>query len=380
VVIATGSAQRLPVFVGNRLPGIMSSVAAYHLAKRYGVALGPTAVVSTQSNYAYRLALRLHDAGVGIRRIVDVRINPQSRFVDFAKASGLNLGSGQLPMAAIATRQGLAVAFANAGTAHTATTLEASSLLVSGGFQPELSLWMLAGGGVRWSADRLEAEGRLDRVVLAGAALGYRSLQACGQSGKVAVAQLFSEPVNLIDDVEIGASFETTDAPTPMAPPALGVAFLDSGESLVQRPASGALTPGQALTIGDVTASVALGMISPADAAAVAEERGAPGDPLTPSSWTPIPQPAAEIPAYLHGRFGSDPRRVHLIVDGKRQFEIGALVYSNAGPRNPSNAVGVIIAGAEPGGIALLDDSAANGNSRFVVETMSGASPARIKS
>ena len=103
-----------------------------------------------------------------IRRIVDTRINPQSRFVDFAKASGLNLGSGQLPISATPTRHGLSVAFANAGTTHAALSLEASTLIVSGGFQPELSLWMLAGGGVRWAADRLEADGHLDRVALAG--------------------------------------------------------------------------------------------------------------------------------------------------------------------------------------------------------------------
>jgi sarcosine oxidase subunit alpha len=250
--------------------------------------------------------------------------------------------------------------------------------MVSGGFQPELSLWMLAGGSVRWSSERLEAAGHLDHVALAGSALGYKSLQACGQSGKVAVAQLFAEPIHLIEDVEIGASFETPDAPTPMAPAALGTAFLDSGASLVRRPAGGALIAGQALTIGDVTASVALGMIAPSDAAAVAEERGAPGSPLTASSWKPDPHPAAESPPYLKARFGNDPRRLHLVVDGKRQFETGALVYAHIGQREPMAAIGVIVASAEPGGIALLQSSA--DTDRFIVETMQGPSPARVRS
>ena len=185
--------------------------------------------------------------------------------------------------------------------------------------------------------------------------------------------------MTLISDVEIGASFETQDAPTPMAPAALGVAFLDGGASLVQRPANGSLIAGQALTIGDVTASVALGMISPSDAAAVAEERGAPGDALTASSWTAVPEAASEAPTWLNGRFGDDPHRLHLVTDNSRRFEAGALVYSNVGERYPLRAIGVIVARAEPGGIALVSRSALEQTDRFIVETMSGPSPARIR-
>src|SRR5690606_36566412 len=61
IVLATGSLQRLPVFAGNRRPGVMSAISAYHLAKRYGVVPVRSVVVATQSNYGYRLALRLHD-------------------------------------------------------------------------------------------------------------------------------------------------------------------------------------------------------------------------------------------------------------------------------------------------------------------------------
>src|SRR5690606_25180624 len=96
VLLATGSIERLPVFAGNRLPGVSGAIAAYHLAKRYGVARGRSAVVATGSNFAYRLALRLHDAGLALRRVADLRVDPQSRFVDFAKASGLTLSGGQV--------------------------------------------------------------------------------------------------------------------------------------------------------------------------------------------------------------------------------------------------------------------------------------------
>src|SRR5690606_8550031 len=122
-----------------------SAIAAYHTAKRHGVMPGRKTVVATQSNYGYRLAMRLHDAGVTVPRVVDIRVNPQSRFVDFAKASGLHLAGGEQPLSAAAGRSGLTMQFGNSGTATRTIEIEADALVVSGPFYPDLSLWMLAG-------------------------------------------------------------------------------------------------------------------------------------------------------------------------------------------------------------------------------------------
>ncbi len=384
LLLATGAAQRLPVFAGNRLPRITPAIAAYHLAKRYGVAPGKLVLVATQSNYTYRLALRLHDAGVAIRRVVDTRINPQSRFVDFAKASGLTLGSGQIPLSAtFRARHGLSVSFANAGTESVALSLEADALIVSGRFQPRLDLWMLAGGGARWSADHLAAEGRLDHVALAGSVAGWRSLKGCIASGADGIALLFERTRVPVEDQEIDANFETPDAPTPIAPVALGVSFLDSGASLSRRPAvalkARPIAGGHALSLGDVGASVELGLIAGADAGPIAEERGAPGADLVASPWKPVPaEPPAAAP-FLAGRFGHEPARVHLFVDGERRFAPGALVYAGGQARDPGAAIGVIVESADPGGIAQMLPEARTETDRFVVETLDGPSPARVK-
>ena len=47
----------------------MPAIDAYHLAKRYGVVHGDSAMVSTQGNFGYRLAMRLNDAGVPVSTI-----------------------------------------------------------------------------------------------------------------------------------------------------------------------------------------------------------------------------------------------------------------------------------------------------------------------
>jgi sarcosine oxidase subunit alpha len=386
IVLATGSVQRLPVFAGNRLPGVMSAIGAYHLAKRYGVSPGRGIVVATQSNYGYRLALRLHDAGVGVGRIVDPRVNPQSRFVDFAKASGLKLAGGQFPLAVSALpRHLLQLSFANTGTALSALELEADALIVSGPFQPDLTLWMLAGGGTYWAEGKLLARGSVEHVALAGAAAGYRSLGACLASGGNAVAAVFGTTRAPIEDTEIGAPYETPEADTPIAPHMAGApAFLDGGASLLARPDPAArpvLTRhAQAPSLGDVAASVELGLTLPADAGAVAEERGAPGGDLAASDWTPSVTPATASPAWLANRFGGETQSVHLIVDGKCRFARGALVYANTSPSDPLLAIGVIASETEPGGVALISSTALSTTDRFIVETLDGSSPARIAS
>jgi sarcosine oxidase subunit alpha len=372
MVLATGSLQRLPVFPGNRLPFVSTAIGAYHLAKRYGVVHGASAVIATQSNYGYRVALRLHDAGVAIRRVIDIRINPQSRFIDFAKASGLTIASGQFPSLAQPGR----FAFANIGSVAAAATIEADQLIVGGPWQPDLALWMQAGGAVRWNNYRsvLEAGRPLEHIELVGSAAGYRSMLACAQSGREAVAALFGQDSGPIEDIELGTFLETPDASFPVAPPVAGApSFLSSGQSLAHQAADARLGN---LSLGDVAASVELGVIAPADAGAIAEERGAPGPDLVASPWTPPPSPDA--PAYLAHRFGEAPERLHLVVDDRRGFEVGALIYATGVAPEPVAAIGVIVETATPGGIALVSRTAA-AEGRFVIETDAGPFPARVR-
>jgi hypothetical protein len=249
--------------------------------------------------------------------------------------------------------------------------------VVAGSLQPDLTLWMDAGGRVQWNDGRLVAAGQLDHVVLAGAAAGYRSLVACLASGDSATATLFGGVAEPVEDAEIGASFETPESPVDISPVTMGApAFLDSGASLARRQ-QGASARHRELSVGDVAAQVELRIIAAGDAGAVAEEHGAPGGDIMQSSWTPVPNTAEDIPPWLVARLGADHVRAHLIVDGRRRFERGALVYRNSGPREPHDAIGVIVASASPGGIAILAGAHAAVD-RFIVEELQLTSPARV--
>jgi sarcosine oxidase subunit alpha len=376
-LLATGTAERLPIFPGNRLPGVAQAIEAYHLAKRYGVVHGASAVVATQGNVGYRLALRLSDAGVAVRRIVDARPAAQSRFIDFAKASGLILATGQAAAMAAANRDQLTVTWHDVGSGALGAASQVSQLIVAGHLQPDLALWMSAGGRLQWNSDRLMAAGHLDHVALTGAVAGYRSMMACAASGRSAVSLLLGSEAEAIDDVEIGAPFETPEVSVGTSPVTTGApAFLDAGTSLARRETS-STTRHRELSAGDVAAQVALHSIAPGDAGAIAEEHGAPGGDIVTSSWTAAPKPAEDSPPWLGARLGPDHLRLHLVVDGRRQFERGALVYRNTGPREPHQAIGVIVAPAAPGGIALVAREH-GGVDRFIVEGLSLTSPARI--
>lgn len=376
-LLATGNTERLPIFPGNRLPGVLPAIEAYHLAKRYGVTNGTSAVVATQSNIGFRLALRLSEAGVAVRRIVDARPAAQSRFIDFAKASGLILAAAQIPASAVAApRGGLHVSWNDVGTDLVRGASEVSQLVVAGSLQPELSLWMRAGGRVQWNGARLVAAGHVDRVMLAGAVAGYRSLVACQASGRATAASLFGDAAESFDDPEIGAPFETPEVPVGISPVTTGApAFLDSGTSLARRQDAAAQRHRE-LSAGDVAAQVELRTIAPGDAGAVAEEHGAPGGDVLATTWSPSAQVAEPLPAWLASRLGDDPLSLHLVVDERRRFERGALVYRNSGPREPHAAIGVITAEGSPGGIALVSRQYGDVD-RFIVVGLTLTSPAR---
>lgn len=402
VVLATGSAERLPVFSGNRAPGVIGAATAFHRAERYGVWRGTRAIFATPHNFAYRIAMLAADAGVTVRRVADSRINPQSRFIDFCKASGITLAPGLLPRSAETLRrepQTLSVSFAVAieDIGQDTAAIETDVLVAAGSWQPRLALWLMAGGSLEYDAQRrvLTSLGALEDVALAGSAAGYRSTAACIESGRAALAALLGRKVAAITDAQIDAIYESRDGPTAIAPwrPGRGGAFLDGGLTFTPRPVRPergvpALVPEQmhVLSIGDVAAAVELGAIPAAIAGAVAQERCLGGGHLLGAGWTlpAVPESDAgadgRLPDYLNGRFGSKPQRIIVAAADQRYFEVGCLLYTTSDPADPFSAVGAIVAPAPQGGtggVAVARRDALDGGTLFVRDS-SGAVPVSI--
>lgn len=72
-IVASGSFEQHVVFRNNDLPGVTMSSAAMRLMKYYAVKPGKRAVVLTGNDDGYLAALELHDQGVEVASLIDMR-------------------------------------------------------------------------------------------------------------------------------------------------------------------------------------------------------------------------------------------------------------------------------------------------------------------
>ena len=73
VILATGAIERTMIFDCNDKPGIMLSSAVKKYLNHYAVKCGNNAVIFTNNDDAYETALSLHDKGVRVNTIIDIR-------------------------------------------------------------------------------------------------------------------------------------------------------------------------------------------------------------------------------------------------------------------------------------------------------------------
>jgi sarcosine oxidase subunit alpha len=404
IVVATGVIERLPVFAGNRLPGVATTLESYHLAQQFGVWTGKTALFSTVSNASYRLAMLATDAGVAVGRIMDGRTDPQSRFIEFSKAYGITMASGTITGEAKLAPKSRALLVSPQSSLHhpgpAETALSADRLVVCGGWQPDLTLWHMAGGESQWNP-----AGRLDPILkgpagiaLAGSAAGYISHHACLRSGKAAVAQVLNRRSISVEERLIDPIYETPDDPTPSArsnAESPAPAYLDGGQSYIERPqgkrsrwpawlpfgakeASWSLADmPHPLAIADIVAGTQLGAIPAQSAGVVAQERVAliPIGRRDSGAEKAAARPPNGVPAYLVGRFGVEGSVCRIASSDNRRLEVGALIHANADESDPRKAIGAVMRVKEGETLALLAASALMRGSAFVRE---GNSPIAV--
>lgn len=194
VVVAAGAHERPVVFTDNDRPGIMLAGGARTFLHRYGVLVGTDAVVFTTNDSAYRSALDLHDAGVTITAIVDVRPTVARQLRDACAARGIDVRNSS---AVNGTRGDTHVTHAVVRDERTGESVELAcdALLVSGGWNPAVHLFSQARGTLRYD-DALGAfvpAEPLAGVRVAGAATGVFDLPGCLRSGREAAAAALSE-------------------------------------------------------------------------------------------------------------------------------------------------------------------------------------------
>ncbi len=389
VIIAAGMFERLPIFAGNRLPGVTGSRTAFHLAAHYGIWRGNSAAFCTVSSAATRVALLAADLGIKITRLADGRTDPKSRFFEFAKAYGVLLATGtRVNHVDINAHRDLNVTLGlnRDVSSRGMDRIKVDRLVVCGGWQPDLTLWHMAGGRLKWdnASGQLHSHGKLENVQLAGACAGALGMTQCARSGTGAFFSLFGLP----DDPEATnkselAQHESGDGALPVSgpDPDLANTYLDAGFSFAmaqQKPKSGWLNrlvaglkdkssifdvSEEALSLNDVVAKVALKEIDIELAEVIAQERCGLTSTLAleksaRQSVFAVEDDLFAAPPYLYGRFGNRAKTVSLFSDKVDNLEIGSLIYSNTKETVPGKAIGVIFAlldGMEGHALALVD-------------------------
>lgn len=373
ILLATGCAERLPVFPGNRLPGVIPSVFAWRMAAQFNVWRERSAHVHTATNAGYRMALLGSGSSIDIRRASDPRAHPQTRFIEFCKAYGFRLGWGAALAEVTQADGGLDIHLADAGTGIAQEGgIVADSLLVSGGWQPELALWLRAGGAVRWddAQKRLVPVGSAGNLAFIGAAAGFLSLPGCAESGRAMADWLLKGEETAIADPQIAPMFETPDGGLHVSRPRRrGLPPAHTGitgpnrlpeppqtgwRSLVTRAQPPAADPAAALDPLDVTGAIISGTLSPEAAPAWCAERC-----ILPRGFMarPLPDPTppdTSVPGWLAGRFGAGQGVWRIAAETGRMFEPGCLIFANTDDTDPFAAIGVVLGDANGAFSALM--------------------------
>ncbi|HEY6396639.1 MAG TPA: 2Fe-2S iron-sulfur cluster-binding protein, partial [Solirubrobacteraceae bacterium] len=151
-VFATGALEQPLLFAGNDLPGVMLSGGALRLARLYAVSPGSRAVIATASDRGLEAAATLHETGVWIAAVADLRpIN--GALADELRAKGIEVLAGHTVIEArgseVVSQATLAPVGQGGGSER---TFDCDLLVVSGGSSPATSLLSQAGAATRYDA------------------------------------------------------------------------------------------------------------------------------------------------------------------------------------------------------------------------------------
>jgi sarcosine oxidase subunit alpha len=143
VVLATGAIERPLVFANNDRPAVMLADAARRYCRQYGAKVGDHVVVATTHDNAYRAALDLKKASVGVELILDLRPEAKGPLADAARAAGIEVIAGAEILGADGRLRVNAVRIKHPSGER---KVACDGLLMSGGWTPSVHLFSQSRG------------------------------------------------------------------------------------------------------------------------------------------------------------------------------------------------------------------------------------------
>lgn len=157
VVLATGAVERPIVFHENDRPGIMLAGAVRTYLHRYGVLAGRRAVIFTNNDSAYQTAIDLHDAGARVEAIIDTRPATAEATLEQAKQRAIPVFNGHAIVGTTGRRRVDRICVrrfdGKGGVTGAVRKFTCDLVAVSGGWNPNVSLFSQSRGKLRWDDD-----------------------------------------------------------------------------------------------------------------------------------------------------------------------------------------------------------------------------------
>ncbi|WP_420566777.1 sarcosine oxidase subunit alpha family protein [Thalassovita sp.] len=208
-VLAAGATERHIPFANNDRPGIMLAGAVRGFANRHAALGADNVVVFTNNDDGHRTALDLMAKGARIKAVVDARADAQA------------LGDYPLEAGAVITdtkgRLGLTrVQISNGGTSR---WVEAGTLAVSGGWNPNVALASHHRGRPVWNETLqafLPSRGAIPGMHVAGAAAGQGTTGAALRSGSEIARTALAELDILAKAPDLPAAEDNAAIPAPI--------------------------------------------------------------------------------------------------------------------------------------------------------------------
>jgi sarcosine oxidase subunit alpha len=203
VVLATGAIEQPTLFGNNDLPGIMLAGAMRQYANRFGVSCGNNIAAVVNNDLAWDSILDLPGAGIEVAAIIDSREVVDDALLERARAGGIDVVSGAVPVAARGSRAVKGLQYRD-GKGRS-QTIACDAIAMSGGLNPTLHLYSQAGGRLCYDAELacfLPQECR-QNVDVAGAANGEFATPSSYNIGsrKPSPAKTSAQWVDFLHDV-----------------------------------------------------------------------------------------------------------------------------------------------------------------------------------
>jgi sarcosine oxidase, subunit alpha len=186
-VFATGAIEQPLVFAGNDLPGVMLSGGALRLLERFAVSPGNRAVIATTNDRGLEAAAKLHDAGVHVVAVADLRpAATAGEATEALRSRGILALTNHTIVEAQGSKQVTRASLAPVGSEDSVRSFDCDLVVVSGGFMPATSLLSQTGAQTTYDSRRghFVVSELPPNVYAAGEVAGFDDPEAAERSGE----------------------------------------------------------------------------------------------------------------------------------------------------------------------------------------------------